>query len=192
MVNDKARIVSAPPHTPTKRGVDRLRGIDYLSQVENSIRVVHSPGDESPVKIPEPLNVRKKVSETHQGHTIPFVQCSGPESTSQHSADGGTSANTTLLDRSSHDSSTTVKKKKTSWFKRASKVESSNGPDSVEWQDCDSYLTSSDGKRSDSTSTDAHSKKKTFSFSFWKSSKQRDSSMSIASKFISSYGRTWV
>ncbi|KAI1069704.1 hypothetical protein LB507_008482 [Fusarium sp. FIESC RH6] len=180
VVNDKARIVSAPPHTPTKRGVDRLRGIDYLSQVENSIRVVHSPGDESPVKIPEPLNVRKKVSEAHQVHTIPFVQCSGPEPTSQHSADGGTSANTTLLDRSSHDSSTTVKKKKTSWFKRASKVESSHGSDSVEWQDCNSYLTSSDGKRSDSTSTDAHSKKKTFSFSFWKSNKQRDSSMSIA------------
>ncbi|ENH61959.1 Putative serine/threonine-protein kinase HSL1 [Fusarium oxysporum f. sp. cubense race 1] len=136
--SDKARIVSAPPHTPTKKGVDRIRGIEYLSQVENSIRVVHSPGDESPVKIPEPLNPP------------------------------------------SHDGQAVTKKKKMSWFKRSSKVESEPSRESVEWQDCTSYLTSSDGKRSDSTSTEAPTKKKTFHFSFWKSNKQRDSIMSIA------------
>ncbi|KAL4722328.1 serine/threonine-protein kinase gin4 [Fusarium chlamydosporum] len=180
IANDKARIVSAPPHTPTKKGVDRIRGIEYLSQVENSIRVVHSPGDESPVKMPEPLNVRKKVTEAHQMNSIPFAQRQGTDSMSQRSGDGSTSANTTLLDRSSHDNTAVVKKKKTSWFKRTSKVESTHGRESVEWQDCNSYLTSSDGKRSDSTSTDAPSKKKTFNFSFWKSNKQRDSVMSIA------------
>jgi serine/threonine-protein kinase HSL1 (negative regulator of Swe1 kinase) len=180
--NDKARIVSAPPHTPTKRGVDRIRGIEYLSQVENSIRVVHSPGDESPVKMPEPLNVRKKATEPQQGTAAPLTQRPGPDSTSQRSGDGGTSANTTLLDHSSHDISTAVKKKKTSWFKRASKAESNHGRESVDWQDCSSYLTSSDGKRSDSTTTDAPSKKKTFNFNFWKSNKQRDSIMSIPSE----------
>lgn len=184
IANDKARIVSAPPHTPTKKGVDRIRGIEYLSQVENSIRVVHSPGDESPVKMPEPLNVRKKVTEAHQMNSIPFAQRQGTDSMSQRSGDGSTSANTTLLDRSSHDNTAVVKKKKTSWFKRTSKVESTHGRESVEWQDCNSYLTSSDGKRSDSTSTDAPSKKKTFNFSFWKSNKQRDSVMSIASKLL--------
>ncbi|GKU00063.1 unnamed protein product [Fusarium langsethiae] len=178
--NDKARIVSTPPHTPTKRGVDRIRGIEYLSQVENSIRVVHSPGDESPVKMPKPLNVRKKVTEPRQGNATPFTQLPAPDSTSQRSGDGSTSANTTLLDHSSHDNSVVVKKKKTSWFKRASKVESNHGRESVDWQDCNSYLTSSDGKRSDSTTTDAPSKKKTFGFNFWKSNKQRDSIMSIA------------
>ncbi|PTD03779.1 putative serine/threonine-protein kinase HSL1 [Fusarium culmorum] len=178
--NDKARIVSAPPHTPTKRGVDRIRGIEYLSQVENSIRVVNSPGDESPVKMPKPLNVRKKVTEPRHGNATSFAQRPGPDSTSQRSEDEGTSANTTLLDHSSHDSSAIAKKKKkTSWFKRASKVESNNGRESVDWQDCNSYLTSSDGKRSDSTTTDAPSKKKTFNFNFWKSNKQRDSIMSI-------------
>ncbi|KAM0508156.1 hypothetical protein ACHAP8_000366 [Fusarium lateritium] len=178
--NDKARIVSAPPHTPTKRGVDRILGIEYLSQVENSIRVVHSPGDESPVKMPKPLNVRKKVTEPQQGNAAPLTQRPGPDSASQRSRDGGTSANTTLLDHSSHDNSTAVKKKKTSWFKRASKVESNHGRESVDWQDCNSYLTSSDGKRSDSTATDAPTKKKAFNFNFWKSNKQRDSIMSIA------------
>jgi hypothetical protein len=41
-------------------------------------------------------------------------------------------------------------------------------------------LTSSDGKRSETPSTDVPAKKKTFSFNFWKSNKPRDSIMSIA------------
>uniref|UniRef100_A0A0D2XGQ4 non-specific serine/threonine protein kinase n=1 Tax=Fusarium oxysporum (strain Fo5176) TaxID=660025 RepID=A0A0D2XGQ4_FUSOF len=177
---DKARIVSAPPHTPTKKGVDRIRGIEYLSQVENSIRVVHSPGDESPVKIPEPLNVRKKVPEPEQQNSAPAAQLREPDSASQRSVDGGTTATTLSLEPPSHDAQAVTKKKKMSWFKRSSKVESEPSRESVEWQDCTSYLTSSDGKRSDSTSTEAPTKKKTFHFSFWKSNKQRDSIMSIA------------
>ncbi|KAK2673591.1 Protein kinase domain [Fusarium oxysporum f. sp. vasinfectum] len=178
--SDKARIVSAPPHTPTKKGVDRIRGIEYLSQVENSIRVVHSPGDESPVKIPEPLNVRKKVPEPEQRNSAPAAQLREPDSASQRSVDGGTTATTLSLEPPSHDAQAVTKKKKMSWFKRSSKVESEPSRESVEWQDCTSYLTSSDGKRSDSTSTEAPTKKKTFHFSFWKSNKQRDSIMSIA------------
>lgn len=181
---DKARIVSAPPHTPTKKGVDRIRGIEYLSQVENSIRVVHSPGDESPVKIPEPLNVRKKVPEPEQQNSAPAAQLREPDSASQRSVDGGTTATTLSLEPPSHDAQAVTKKKKMSWFKRSSKVESEPSRESVEWQDCTSYLTSSDGKRSDSTSTEAPTKKKTFHFSFWKSNKQRDSIMSIASELF--------
>ncbi|KAF4449316.1 hypothetical protein F53441_7388 [Fusarium austroafricanum] len=180
VASDKARIVSAPPHTPTKKGIDRIRGIEYLSQVENSIRVVHSPGDESPVKIPEPLNVRKKVPEADQQNATLFAQHQEPDSTSQRSVDGAPAATTPLLDPCSNDPQAIIKKKKASWFKRSSKVESEPSRESIEWQDCNSYLTSSDGKRSDSTSTDAPTKKKTFSFSFWKSNKQRDSIMSIA------------
>ncbi|KAF4339284.1 CAMK CAMKL GIN4 kinase [Fusarium beomiforme] len=182
MASDKARIVSAPPHTPTKQGIDRIRGIEYLSQVENSIRVVHSPGDESPVKIPEPLNVRKKVPEHEQRNSAPYTQNREPDATSQRSVDGGTTATTLSLEPSPHDPQVIIKKKKTSWFKRSSKVESDHSRESAEWQDCTSYLTSSDGKRSDSTSTDAPTKKKSFHFSFWKSSKQRDSIMTIASE----------
>ncbi|KAF4992357.1 hypothetical protein FGRMN_7213 [Fusarium graminum] len=181
--NDKARIVSAPPHTPTKRGIDRIRGIEYLSQVENSIRVVHSPGDDSPVKIPEPLNVRKKVIDAEQGHSTPFDQHRKPDSTPQESLDGSTAGTSRLLEPSlQYDHHAVIKKKKTSWFRRSSKTESEPSRESVDWQDCNSYLTSSDGKRSDSTSADAPAKKKTFSFTFWKSNKPRDSIMSIASK----------
>ncbi|KAG5664478.1 hypothetical protein KAF25_008212 [Fusarium avenaceum] len=176
---DKARIVSAPPHTPTKRGIDRIRGIEYLSQVENSIRVVYSPGDQSPVKIPEPLNVRKKVSEVDQGNTSSISQYQEPDSTLQQSMDGST-AGTSLEPSLQLDSQAVNKKKKTSWFKRSSKTESEPSRESVEWHDCNSYLTSSDGKRSETPSTDAPTKKKTFSLNFWKSNKQRDSIMSIA------------
>ncbi|KAI6775411.1 hypothetical protein HG530_002169 [Fusarium avenaceum] len=176
---DKARIVSAPPHTPTKRGIDRIRGIEYLSQVENSIRVVYSPGDQSPVKIPEPLNVRKKVSEVDQGNTSSISQYQEPDSTLQQSIDGST-AGTSLEPSLQLDSQAVNKKKKTSWFKRSSRTESEPSRESVEWHDCNSYLTSSDGQRSETPSTDAPTKKKTFSFNFWKSNKQRDSIMSIA------------
>ncbi|KAF5022388.1 hypothetical protein F66182_5561 [Fusarium sp. NRRL 66182] len=179
--NDKARIVSAPPHTPTKKGVDRIRGIEYLSQVENSIRVVHSPGDESPVKMPEPLNVRKKVAEVEQGNPPHFSQYREADSTAQRTEDS-TSATVPLLEPPPHDPQTVVKKKKSSWFKRSSKIESETCRESIEWQDCTSYLTSSEGKRSDSTSTGAPVKKKTFNFTFWKSNKQRDSIMSIPSE----------
>jgi hypothetical protein len=182
--SDKARIVSAPPHTPTKKGIDRIRGIEYLSQVENSIRVVHSPGDESPVKIPEPLNVRKKIPEPEQRNSAPAAQLRELDSASQCSVDGGTTATTLSLEPPSQDAQA-ARKKKLSWFKRSSKVESEPSRESVEWQDCTSYLTSSDGKRSDSTSTEAPTKKKTFHFSFWKSNKQRDSVMSIASELFS-------
>ncbi|KAF4967404.1 hypothetical protein FSARC_5044 [Fusarium sarcochroum] len=178
--SDKARIVSAPPHTPTKKGVDRIRGIEYLSQVENSIRVVHSPGDESPVKMPEPLNVRKKIPEADQGDPLQVTQHHETDSTSQRSVEGGASATTPLLEPPSHDPQVAMKKKKSSWFKRSSKVDSEPSRESVEWQDCNSYLTSSDGKRSDSTSTEAPAKKKAFNFTFWKNNKQRDSIMSIA------------
>ncbi|RSM03185.1 hypothetical protein CEP52_007558 [Fusarium oligoseptatum] len=180
--NDKARIVSAPPHTPTRNGGHKDRGMEYLSRVENSIRVVHSPSDQSPVKIPEPLNVRKKKTpEEGQGQGQPRARSKNHEGggNALHSSGSDDPTTTTLLEPSSYDVQVVMKKKKSSWFKRASKVGSEHSRESAEWQDCNSYMTTSDGKRSDSTSTEAPAKKKTFSFSFWKSNKQRDSIMSI-------------
>ncbi|KAF4471851.1 CAMK CAMKL GIN4 kinase [Fusarium albosuccineum] len=177
--NDKARIVSAPPHTPTKNGGSRDRGIEYLSRVENSIRVVHSPSNQSPVKIPEPLNVRKKTPEIEQGQSMRPSHGHKPELVAQRTSEGEGPV-TANMAPSSQDAQVAMKKKKSSWFKRSSKVEPDPCRESVEWQDCNSYSTTSDGKRSDSASTAAPTKKKTFSFTFWKSNKQRDSVMSIA------------
>ncbi|KAL6827799.1 hypothetical protein V8C40DRAFT_286735 [Trichoderma camerunense] len=67
---DKPRIVSAPPYTPPKKASRPMSGVEYLNQVETSIRVVASPSSLSPVKIPEPLNVRKKSTAEGLGHPL--------------------------------------------------------------------------------------------------------------------------
>lgn len=63
----KPRIVSAPAgETPlaqsTPKFVAKRNGLDYLARQENTIRMVMSPStQQSPVKIPAPLKIRKKV-----------------------------------------------------------------------------------------------------------------------------------
>lgn len=163
--NDKSRIVSAPPHTPIKNTNEKDRSMEYLSKFENSIRVVTSPSVPSP--IPEPLNVRKKantdepVRNTNQKAFE--ITKEAPES-------------------STNDAQGPMKKKKSSWFKRSSKVDSEG--DSLDWQEYNSVRASSDAKRTDSSSTGVAPKKKSFTFPFWKSHKPRDSNMSISRKLI--------
>ncbi|KPM40422.1 hypothetical protein AK830_g6159 [Neonectria ditissima] len=167
---DKARIVSAPPHTPTKKSSERGTGIEYLSRVENSIRVVDSPSGQSPVKAPKPLNVRKKIGDDVSGLTLhPNTACNPG-----HREEAAPTVNTTP-----HETQGPPKKKKSSWFRRSYKGEVEAVKDSADWQDCSSIATSSEGKRSDSASTGVATKRKTFSFPFWKSNKPRDSGMSI-------------
>ncbi|KAK7418697.1 serine/threonine-protein kinase gin4 [Neonectria magnoliae] len=167
---DKARIVSAPPHTPTKKGAERDSGMEYLSRVENSIRVVDSPSGQSPVKAPKPLNVRKKIGDDVSGLN--------PHPNSAYNPGRGDET-APAANNTSHEMHGLPKKKKSSWFRRSYKGEGEASKDSADWQDCSSIATSSEGKRSDSTSTGAATKRKTFSFPFWKSHKPRDSGMSI-------------
>ncbi|KAI5464113.1 hypothetical protein BGZ63DRAFT_349941 [Mariannaea sp. PMI_226] len=153
--NDKTRIVSAPPHSPAKNKADRDSGMEFLSRVENSIRVVNSPSSQSPVKAPKPLNLRKKTADQQE-------RALDPEN---------------MARSVSQDNQTSVKKKKTSWFKRH-KPENEMKAETADWQDCSSMVASSEGK--DSSTTEVQSRKKTFSFPFWKSNKpSRDSVMSI-------------
>ncbi|KAH7158111.1 hypothetical protein B0J13DRAFT_650909 [Dactylonectria estremocensis] len=166
IVNDKARIVSAPPHTPTRGGVDRSSGMEYLSQVENSIRVVHSPSDQSPVKVPKPLNVRKKIGDDESGRTL--------HPNTAYNSDRPMETSPAIA-RVSHEPHGPTKKKKSLWFRRSHKGGSGTNRDSADWQDCSSIAGSSEGKHSDSASTRVATKKKTFSFPFWKSTKPRDS-----------------
>lgn len=163
--NDKSRIVSAPPHTPAKKEIDKNSGLEYLSKVENSIRVVNSPSATSP--IPEPLNVRKKVVTDNAG---------------RHKHQTATIIKEGFPGASIDDDHNGMKKKK-SWFKRSSKVESEG--DAMDWHEYNSVRASSDAKRSDSASSGVVPKKKSFSFPFWKSHKPRDSGMSISRKLIS-------
>ncbi|KAL7960101.1 hypothetical protein V8C34DRAFT_321911 [Trichoderma compactum] len=165
---DKPRIVSAPPYTPPKKTSRPMSGVEYLNQVENSIRVVASPTALSPVKIPEPLNVRKK--STNEGHGQPL------QHQREHKEDMVRNYEQYAHDTSHPGISSPVKKKK-SWFKRSSKLDT-DGETLVESKDDKQRTVSCETRNSTSTSTTATStKKRNFSFPFWKSNRHRDSKM---------------
>lgn len=168
--NDKTRIVSAPPHTPSRKPNERTRSMEYLSKKENTIRVVHSPSGSSPMKVPAPLNVRKK-SATHAPERSTQLKMTAPAESFDEMA-----ADTSIPQRPD------VMKKKRSWFKRLSKADSETINEPVDWQDLSSVATSIEPARSDSASVNVPTKKKSFNFPFWKSNKARDSKMSIAGK----------
>ncbi|KAK0733644.1 hypothetical protein B0T26DRAFT_30934 [Lasiosphaeria miniovina] len=176
----KHQILDAFPPTPSPVV---STGVDYLTRVENTIRVVNSPMGaeaEDPVKVPEPLNVRK-VSQIR-----PEVAKS-TRSASRQSQD----ANLQLQDGHSGDNTAPTKKRVASWFKRSSKEDASNSSfvtvadTSFQSKETSSYANDNQPYRSDSRSTDRASmpqasKKKAFSFSFWKGAKN-EPAMSLAS-----------
>jgi hypothetical protein len=161
---DKTRIVSAPPHNPRGRHAELRDDMEYLSKVENSIRVVSSPS-ESPVKIPKPLNVRKK-------STTEVLVPQTEEDASQ------TQANT------SQDAQNGAKRRKM-WFRRTSRAESdSGGTVSSRSHDQTTHAGSEPANEGDTNPNHiANNKKKSFTFPFWKSNKMAGSTMSIDGKF---------
>lgn len=161
---DKVRIVSAPPHTPPKR--THGRGVEYLAKVENTIRVVNSPSAPSPVKVPKPLNVRKKSAN----------QASMSEEQPADGEDGSQNG-------SAHGSLEGMKKKR-SWFRRISKAQTERtASTSGTSQEQLTQIGSHNGLEGDSGSAEAGViKKKTFSFPFFKSNRSADLRMSITGK----------
>ncbi|PHH87943.1 hypothetical protein CDD83_8211 [Cordyceps sp. RAO-2017] len=164
--NDGARIVSAPPHTSAHSGHEKDLGIEYLSKVENSIRVVHSPGATSPVKVPKPLNVRKKTVTEDLGRKLHRQLAYNAEDYDDHATEP-----------SARDQNGSAKKKKSSWFKRSSKAESETNESELQ------RASSSTGPKqvpsSDAESASETAKKRAFTFPFWKSNRSRDSKMTI-------------
>ncbi|KAL6896985.1 hypothetical protein GGI43DRAFT_101993 [Trichoderma evansii] len=166
---EKTRIVSAPPHSPSKKANRPISGVEYLNQVENSIRVVTSPTAQSPVKIPEPLNVRKKVTKEDLGRPLyrHLEQLEGMIGNYEQYEE----------DTSQSGIHNPAKKKK-SWFKRSFKLDSEETL--VESKGERQRTVSCETRQSGSSSaTAASSKKRNFSFPFWKSNRNRDSKMMI-------------
>ncbi|EHK44367.1 hypothetical protein TRIATDRAFT_36309 [Trichoderma atroviride IMI 206040] len=128
---EKTRIVSAPPHSPSKKANRPISGVEYLNQVENSIRVVTSPTAQSPVKIPEPLNVRKKITNQNFGDSL------------NHHIE---QLESTLGNYGQHEEDT-----------------------------LQAGINSPVKKKRSCSATAASSKKRNFSFPFWKSNRNRDS-----------------
>lgn len=108
---DKSRIVSAPPNTPPMGSDGQAEGMEYLTQVENSIRVVDSPSGVNPSGsssgskslMPKLQNLRKKPSDSQ---SISRHASSEPDYGSYKS--------------SSNESQNSTVRRRT-WFKRISK-----------------------------------------------------------------------
>lgn len=161
--SDKGRIVSAPPHTPPKKGSGQALGMEYLNKVENTIRVVHSPTAPNPVKIPKPLKVRKKTVAEDVG--------------TEHAAE----VDDACQKVSPRDSNGGMKKK--SWFKRSSKATTDSGASTADSQDQATLIGSDTGPDGDAKYTGAvATRKKSFNFPFWKN-KGSELKMSIAGEF---------
>ncbi|KAG6027291.1 hypothetical protein E4U41_000975 [Claviceps citrina] len=157
---DGTRIVSAPPHSPMRRANERNHSMDYLSKVERTIRVVDSPGPGSPLGPANPKKTSDRDGEDSFGR--PFHRksaLSGQE-----------------IDDHIYDADEGPKKKKTSWFKRTSRAESSTTCRTDEARRASSSTHSKHGRPSDEGSEDH--KKRNFTFPFWKN-KGKDQMMRI-------------
>lgn len=193
---DRARIVSAPPKTP--RGQADADGLDYLSRMGNTIRVVNSPSATSPV--PRPLNVRKKHPEkTAEANTSNLRQAYMHGAISEDTTEDPATA-------SLQPAETAAKKKKTSWFRRQSKE--SRGGTSVRSEDTQwtgrtentwpatvtSCSTGPSGPQTPTSQAEmplpVPERKKSFGFLFWKNNKKSDGQMSLAGEFDAWQGNT--
>ncbi|KAK8042145.1 hypothetical protein PG993_006668 [Apiospora rasikravindrae] len=142
------------------------KALEYLARQENTIRVVQSPSAKrSPVKAPAPLNVRKctatsgrqastetNLRQKYAHDELPKAIPEEPSTISQGSSSGGM-------------------KKKSSWFKRASKdkediFKSHQGSASGKTEE----LSYSESNVSSAPAVPP-TKKKSFSFAFWRNSK---------------------
>ncbi|UNI24196.1 Non-specific serine/threonine protein kinase [Purpureocillium takamizusanense] len=162
--SDGTRVVSAPPHGSGKRSDDMDRSLEYLSKVENTIRVVHSPGSTSPVKMPEPLNVQKKSATEDFGHKL-----------HRRLAYNAEKYDDDAVERPAADTGADTKKKKTSWFRRVSKAESASA--ASEPKTARTSIASKQSSDADGLAPAA--KKKAFTFPFWKSNKERETGMIV-------------
>ncbi|ORY67280.1 uncharacterized protein BCR38DRAFT_154082 [Pseudomassariella vexata] len=180
---DKHRIVSAPvgDHAFDHRTVglvEERRGLEYLARHEKTIRMVKSPADKpSPVKAPAPLNIRKKLSK----RVTAYPQSNQELSLRQQYACGEIKETIPEELFTPLQSNSFGAVKKSSWFKRSSKdkddIFNSKGGSSSSRTEGTPY---SDSNAS-STGPIPPARKKSFSFAFWRNSKdQEEMKLSLA------------
>ncbi|KAF3014269.1 hypothetical protein E8E14_011139 [Neopestalotiopsis sp. 37M] len=158
--------------------------LDYLSRQENTICMVSSPGDgQSPVRIPAPLNIRKKVANSaaaqpprkilslRQQYAFDEIQDTIPEEPPTPST----------------KSIPSPTRKKSSWFKRGSK-DKDEVFESSEHFHSDHTTSVPQTSSTNSAGTDLlPAKKRSFSFAFWRNSHKSTENMklSVAGKHFS-------
>ncbi|KAH0596785.1 hypothetical protein MHUMG1_05093 [Metarhizium humberi] len=158
---DGARIVSAPPQSPVRRANEKNSSMDYLSRVERTIRVVNSPTPGNP----------------HRSSSLVDTQSANRDGGSRHPLHQQLSYDDMEYDDHVYNVESAPKKKKSSWFKRVSRAESSTGSSDSGARRASSS-TDSKQHRSDEESSE-QSKKRNFTFPFWKSNKGKETGMTI-------------
>lgn len=183
-INEAQHINARNSSAPAPRKITSItstddKALEYLARQENTIRVVESPSvKRSPVKAPAPLNIRKCSANSGaqaQQEVSLRQQFAHDELTKTIPEES-----TTLSRRSSSGGM----KKKSSWFKRASKDKEDVSK---------SHQGSTFGHTEELSYTESNvssvpamppNKKKSFSFAFWRNSKNEDQmQLSLAGKF---------
>ncbi|PHH63544.1 hypothetical protein CDD81_5731 [Ophiocordyceps australis] len=148
--NDVDENLPSLPDSPSQRAKAQNMGLDHLGTIEDTIRVVNSPGGLSPVKAPAPLNVRKKSTTEEFGRRLHRQLAYNAEDYGELASEGQTT-----------DANGRPKKKLATWFKRSPRVGT---------KDMD------DGQHQDAKPTSPS--KRAFTFPFWRHSRNRDSDIS--------------
>lgn len=159
---DKSRIVSAPTHAAAKRGNELNGSMEYLSKAENTIRVVNPAAE--PAKETGPQLLKKRLTKEELGRKlhlqIAYHADKADEPASSSTGDEPNSAG--------------IVRKKRSWFRRVSKTDTDNDVSPTTNQSQKSPAISSSSQEPQSATTDGSSKKRAFSFPFWKSNRGQD------------------
>ncbi|OAA67641.1 Serine/threonine-protein kinase domain protein [Cordyceps fumosorosea ARSEF 2679] len=164
MPNDKSRTVSAP-QASSKRVSDSTQDIQFLNNVENTIRmVVDSPVGQGEHKAAEAPVVKRKVTKEELGRKLHLHIAynadravePGPQAPGEEPLSGG------------------GVRRMRSWFRRVSKTDSEQetSPQGIESQKSPSLSHSS--QEPQSATTDGSSKKRAFSFPFWKNGRAQE------------------
>ncbi len=190
---EKQRTVSAPAKSPAGLPTPyENKGLNFLSQAGNTIRVVHSPGtahSDFPVATPLPLKLTKKPPASAPGlRHGPTQPPAGLDLRRQYALGGQQSTSSEHAQTPSQDSHcfTAGPKKKRSWFRRSSKSDVQNISMQTAYSHESKGSASTQPCRTESQSTTEPppvpaEKKKGFIFPFWKSSKS-DPKLSLAGR----------
>lgn len=164
MHGDGTRIVSAPPHSRMRQANEKNYGMDYLSRVEQTIRVVNSPISGSPQKVSQNTQTAgERQGDEGFGRAL-------NRQLAYHADDE---------DDHIYDAETAPRKRMLTWFRRTSKAEFSTESSTKAHRKPSGPTNSKSTQRSDEDLHSEQGKKRNFTFPFWKSNKARESKLSV-------------
>lgn len=178
---DAPRTVSAPVETPRARptALEERKGLDFLAQQENTIRVVASPSGSGYVEVPAPLRIRKKMPKrvASDGQSLDIRQQYRRDKMKEPISEESPGV-------SRETSSASTVKKQHSWFKRSSKDREAMVLRGNSTSSSADYVTTDYLTHTETNASAGHvmppTKKKSFNFAFWRQSKEQQPRMELS------------